>query len=205
VLSRKTGRIAFIAVLAGVVALVFLWQDDASHDSTSRISPPIPRRDLARDAPARAGPPLPPSVIKTPEVKAQVRLEVHAPSDVRVGEVFQARVDIEANIPVRELVFSIAYEQSRLSLVGQSKGEFVRQRGVLSELDVDEPSDGNVLGVLRAVNGSAATGSGSVAVFEFEAIRPGTSTIALQNVMTIDAGGEMNTNVFVAHERVTVH
>src|SRR5437870_3157728 len=58
-----------------------------------------------------------PSVIEArrPSTQAPLRLEVHAPSDVRVGDVFHARVDIEANGAVRDLMVSIGYENSRLS------------------------------------------------------------------------------------------
>jgi hypothetical protein len=134
-----------------------------------------------------------------------VRLEVQAPSDVRVGEVFQAHIGIEANIPLRDLMFSIAYENSNLSLVSVSGGEFVRQSGIPSELNVDEPSDGNIEVVFRALNGSAATGWGRLAVLEFEAIRPGTSAIELRSIRSVDAGGSANTSVSVIHEPMTIH
>ena len=137
--------------------------------------------------------------------QAPVRIEVRAPADVRAGEVFQARIEIEASIPVRDLALSIVYDKSRLSLVGRSEGAFVRQRGASSEFGVDEPSDGYIEVVFRAVNGSAATGSGSIAVFEFEAIRPGTSGIELANVTSIGAGGEASRNVPVTPARVTIH
>ncbi len=39
--------------------------------------------------------------------QAPVRIDVRAPADVRVGEVFQARIEIEASIPLRDLAFSI--------------------------------------------------------------------------------------------------
>ena len=100
--------------------------------------------------------------------QAPVRIEVRAPADVRMGEVFQARIEIEASLPLRDLAFSIVYDKSRRSLVGRSEGAFV-QRATSSEFGVDEPSDGYIEVVFRAVNGSAAMGSGSIAVFEFEA------------------------------------
>ena len=136
--------------------------------------------------------------------QAPVRIEVRAPADVRVGEVFQARIEIEASIPLRDLAFSIVYDKSRLSLVGRSEGAFV-QRATSSEFGVDEPSDGYIEVVFRAVNGSAATGSGSIAVFEFEAIRPGTSGIELANVKSIGAGGEASRNVPVTPARIAIH
>jgi hypothetical protein len=220
VLSKTTRRIALLAMLAGLVVLVRAWLHDSSDPANA---PAQPRHDVARDAPPPTDALTPrsvaadarrsPSVLRStpgasgdfPVEQAPVRIAVHAPADVGVGEVFQARIDIEASIPVRDLVFSIVYDTSRLSLVGRSEGAFVRQRGTSSEFGVDEPSDGYIEVVFRAVNDSAATGSGSIAVFEFEAIRPGTSGIELANVKSIGAGGEANRNVPATHARVTIH
>jgi hypothetical protein len=223
VLSKTTRRIALLAMLAGLVVLVRAWLHDSSDAATSRTAPAHPPHDVARDAPQSTDALIPrsvaadarrsPSVLRStpgasrdfPVEQAPVRIAVHAPADVGVGEVFQARIDIEASIPVRDLVFSIVYDKSRLTLVGRSEGAFVRQRGTSSEFGVDEPSDGYIEVVFRAVNDSAATGSGSIAVFEFEAIRPGTSGIELANVQSIGAGGEANRNVPVTHARVMIH
>jgi hypothetical protein len=204
-LSRTTRRIALAAVLTGMVVFVRIGLEDA-HETSSQNPPPIPK-SVAPEAKVST------SVIYSTRnmteaskvTQVPLRLEVNAPSEVRVGDVFQARVDIRATIPVRDLIVSITYQKSRLSLVGWSEGAFVRQTGVSAELDVDEPSDGNIEVTFRAVNGSVATGFGSIAVFEFEAIRPGTSGIELTNARRIDAGGEVNADVFVASERVTIH
>jgi hypothetical protein len=205
-LSKTTRGIVLAAVLTGIVVFVRVGRDDASHETSSQNPPPI-----SKSVPHEAN--VSTSVLRSTRsvteasrvTQAPLRLEVRAPSDVRVGEVFQARVDIQATIPVRDLIFSIAYEKSRLSLVGRSEGAFVRQPGVRGEFGVDEPSDGNIEVMFRAVDGSVATGFGSLAELEFEAIRPGTSAIELTNVKSIDAGGEVNADVFVAHERVTIH
>ena len=212
-LTKKTRRIAVVGLVAGVVVPVRIWPDDPSTD---RVTVQQSSHDVATAASsagaARVGGSNTPSATadETPVSRRPkqdpVRLHVRAPSEVRVGDVFQARVDIEANAPVRDLMFSIAYEKSRLSLVGRFEGEFARQRGIPSEFGVDEPSDGNIQVVFRTVNGSAATGVGSIVVLEFEATKVGASEIELQNVRTIDAGGEVNPNVVVMHERrVAIH
>jgi hypothetical protein len=130
---------------------------------------------------------------------------VHAPPDVRVGDVFQARIDLDSNASVRDLVFSIAYEKSRLALVGRSDGEFVRQPGVPHEFGVDEPSDGNIVVSYSARNGYSTSGGGTIVIFEFEAIGAGISAIVLHDVTANDAGGEANPDIVIADERVTIH
>jgi len=90
-------------------------------------------------------------------------------------------------------------------MVVRVEGEFVRQPGVRAEYSIDEPSDGYVGVVFRAVDGSFATGAGNVVVLEFEALRPGASRIELRDVKSVAAGGEPNRNVIVTHATVTIH
>ena len=218
-MRRKRGwHIAIaLAVSFSMAVLVGAWLDDASsgttpvsaagqatveRDAASRLaaSPDTPDVDTNAGASAHH---LATSSVGVPA--APVRLELRAPSDIRIGDVFEARIDIEANAPVRDLMFTIAYEKSRLSLVGRARGEFLEQPGVSSEFGIDEPSDGYVEISFRAVNGSVATGFGTVVTLQFEAIRPGMSRIELQNVTTISAGGDRNRDVSAAPARVTIH
>jgi hypothetical protein len=147
-LSRKTRGAAFVALLAGaIVVLRFVWPDSSPRGPSPGAAldfAPLPLAPTATDpnAARSTAAAIEPS---HPFSQAPVRLEVHAPSDVRVGDVFQARIDIDSSAPVRDLMFSIGYERSRLALVGRSDGEFVRQSGVPHEFGVDEPSDGNIV------------------------------------------------------------
>jgi len=211
-LTRIARRVAFVTVVAAVVVLARVWPDDASRHTVVGRSSSGDVPPGVSDTTAAVGSSTATAVRSTPRVteaprpstQAPVRVEVHAPSEVRVGDVFQARVDIQANGAVRDLIFSIAYEKSRLSLVGRSDGEFVRQPGVPSDFGVDEPSDGYIEIVYRARNGSLASGAGTIMVLEFEATRPGTSGIELQNVKATDAGGHASPNDIVAPARVTI-
>jgi hypothetical protein len=222
-IARNVRRILFLAALAVLFLVVRAWLRDAPGPSASRELPALPPVAEVRGAPpavVAAAPSViadargesPGAVHETqsssatiPLQRAAVRLDVHAPIDVRVGQVFEARIAIDARAPVRDLVFAIAYEKSRLSLIRRSEGEFVRQPGVRAEYGIDEPSDGYVGVVFRAVDGSFATGAGNVVVLEFEALRPGASRIELRDVKSVAAGGEPNRNVIVTHATVTIH
>ena len=221
--ARNARRILFVAALAALFLVVRAWRHDAPASSASRDVPALPPAAEVRDAPPAAGtaapsaladdrgappgavPEMPRSVATIPLQQAPVRLDVRAPVDARVGEVFETRIVIDASAPVRDLVFAIAYEKSRLSLIRRSEGEFIRQPGIRAEYGIDEPSDGYVSVVFRAVDGSFATGAGNVVVLEFEALRPGTSRIELRNVKSVDAGGESDPNVIVTHASITIH
>lgn len=137
---------------------------------------------------------------------APVRLQVHAPSDVQVGEVFQARIDVEVNGGVRQLMFAVRYDRARLALVGWSEGNFAQQGGVPAEFGAQEPSDGNIQVTFNVSNPLSVAGAGSMAVFQFEAIKRGTSGITLQNLSAIDRTGATESNVAVLHVgSVTIH
>ena len=221
-LATNARRILFLAALAVLFLVVRAWLHDAPAASASLEVPALPPAAEVRDAPPAAVAAAPSAIADSrgvsadtvhetpsssatiPLQQADVRLEVRAPISVRVGEVFEARIAIDASAPVRDLVFAIAYEKSRLGLIRRSEGEFVRQPGIRAEYGIDEPSDGYVGVVFRAIDGSFATGAGNVVVLELEALRPGTSRIELRNVKTVDAGGDANRNVVVTHASVTI-
>src|SRR5690349_8488662 len=180
--SMGMRRWAFVAlVVAGVVVLGLGWPDLGSRDTditgrsgdsrTTMANEPAahPATDTPPATEGRASIPASPIAAEAARQNSRppVRLEMHGPSDVRVGEVFQARVDIDAGVAVRDFMFSVAYENTRLVLLRQSEGEFVRQPTVPADFGVDEPSDGNVTVVYNARNGSSVSGLGTVIVFEF--------------------------------------
>lgn len=222
-LARNARRILVLAALAVLFLVVRAWWDDARVASVSLDAPSqTSSARAARDAPAApvtatpralAADPVTSgaagettrSTSTIPQRQAAVRLDVHAPSDVRVGEVFEARIFVDASAPLRDLAFALVYEKSRLGLVRRFEGEFVRQPGIRAEYGIDEPSDGYVGVVFKAVDGSFATGAGNVVVLEFEALRPGTSRIALQNVKSVDATGEGERNIIVTPASVVIH
>jgi hypothetical protein len=221
--ARNARRVLFVAALAALFLVLRAWRHDAPASSVSPDTPEQTHAAKARDAPAAAVTPTPRAIAADPVASsgvagettrssstipqrhAAVRLDVHAPIDVRVGEVFEARIFIDASAPLRDLAFALVYEKSRLGLVRRFEGEFVRQPGIRAEYGIDEPSDGYVGVVFKAVEGSFATGAGNVVLLEFEALRPGTSRIELQNVKSVDAGGEIDPNVIVTHASITIH
>jgi hypothetical protein len=222
--SRSKFALVALALLLGVAAL---WPDKPTWneesplpasaevakstpaDPPSGADPRIPAL-VARDPIGAAAPPgqgaIPTRSVRSPK-GPRVRMRVHAPPNVKVGEVFQARVDFEAYGEIRELVFAVSYDKSRLALVGWSAGGFSQPGGLPAELIADEPSDGNIQVSLKVAKGRSVAGAGSMAVFEFEAIKAGTSGIDLRNVTALDgAGAVTNPIVGASHNgSVTVH
>jgi hypothetical protein len=219
-LTRNARRLAFVAAILGLVLLVRVWidhrarNDDVPRSSPTdarRLVPPAPGRVAldeptsgASDAVGSSG--APHGVTGATVDGTRVRLEVRAPSDVRVGEVFEVRIEIDANAALRDLMFSIAYARSRLGFVGWSRGNFAQLPDLSADLGAEEPSDGNVQVTYKVSNELSATGAGTFAVFQFEAIKPGTSSITLENISASDVGGNMDPRAFVVRDgQVTVH
>ena len=218
-LTRNARRLAVIAAILGLGLLVRAWIDHRARDDDVPRFSPTDARHLVSPAPGRVGPDEPTSgpsyaagssggphgVTGATVDGTRVRLDVHAPSDVRVGDVFEVRIEIDANAALRDLVFSIAYARFRLAFVGWSRGNFAQLPDLPADLGAEEPSDGNVQVTYTLSNGLSATGAGTFAVFQFEALTPGASAITLENVSASDVGGNMDPHVFVLHDgQVTV-
>ena len=140
--SKLARRIAFVALLAGIAVVVRVETTETSRVATSRDARPTAERAAPLDttsalagqsAATHVRAATPSATQAPPMTQPPVRLAVRAPSDVRVGDAFEARVDIDASAAVRDLMFSVTYEKSRLNLVGRSEGDFVRQPGVVAD------------------------------------------------------------------------
>ena len=134
-------------------------------------------------------------------------LRVVAPVDVQVGDVFDARIDADAGSGMQELLFAIKYDKRRLLLVGWSEGTFARAGAFSPEIGVQEPSDGNVEVRFRLGNGHFNSGTGSIVVLQFEAIKTGVSPIRLTNVLVTDRPGatRRDSDVEAQGNVVTIH
>jgi hypothetical protein len=235
-LTTNTRSLAAVVVLLGLVAFYLSPEGILSISEPSRPgnrnaakqTPPVaPNRvepagavagsvapGARAPSDAQTSTPVAQAVINAPTnqvsashtANAPVQLQVQVPSDVQVGEVFQAQVHVRANVAVRQLVFAIAYDKSRLALVGSSAGNFAEQAGASAEFGAEEPSDGNIQISLNARTGPSMTGAGNLALLQFEAIKRGRSPIVLQNLTMFDGASAVDATGTVLHEgRVTIH
>jgi hypothetical protein len=216
--SRNTRRLLFVVVVLGLLALFRVWIDKPSRDeATSRGSSTNVGEQASAANPTRADPTvagraaISRDATRTAETARELaddrmRLQVHAPSDVKEGDVFEAQIDFEANGGVREIMFLVNYDQSRLRLVGSSEGNFAQRAGLPAEFGAEEPSDGYIQVRLTISNGLSAVGAGTLAIFQFEAIKAGTSGITLQNLAVTDTTGDTDPNSAVVNDAsVTIH
>ena len=191
-------RLALLALVVAAVAFVRLWPDiftkenvvpstslgaREQHPSSVSLAEPnsaAPSVPVARGPPAADSPTMPRGI--------PVQIEIRAPAVVHSGESFQATVDLEANSGIQQLAFSVTYDKSVLQLVGSSEGTFIKQAGVPVQFGAEEPSDGNILVNLHVSDGLTVSGTGSLAVLQFQALKVGTSPITAQSITFVESG-----------------
>lgn len=224
--NTPTRRLVIVVLVLALIALVRLWPESGPEDGersqdratsateSAPTSEPGGRDDAnpatgATDsaASAEAHRSTPSATEMSPQVDARaMRLQVLAPADAEVGQVSEVRIQLEANRGVREIMFDVAFEKSRLSLVGWHDGDLMQQGTLPVEFVVQEPSDGNVHVSVKVRNGLLLIGTGSVAVLEIAAIKPGNSSIVLQNISAVDASGATDSAVAVVQDgAITIH
>ena len=207
-----------IVVVLGLVGLVRLWsatsaRDDAATapappgESASRASTDV--RDRA-DAPVGVSSgqvAVPSAPTPGPPLRmSRVRLRVQAPADTPVGHVFPVQIELEAEVGVRELLFTVVFDKSRLALTRWSEGDYAQQAGIPTELVAQEPSDGNVQVAFRVSNGLSIAGAGALIVLEFESTRAGTSGITLRDISAFGTDGKPEPDVAIlATGAVNIH
>ena len=195
--NKINGPVVLLMVLLAILALVQLWPDNSGEDPTSFTSAGKYAQDAAPTSAVeamRASPAASPargtakSDAQPGQQRAPMQITVRAPRTVRSGESFRVAVDLEANGAIRQLAFSVTYNQHVLRLLDCTEGTFVRQWGLPAEFGAQEPSDGNVLVRLDVDNGLAIAGAGSLAILEFEALSAGTSPVTIDDISFVENG-----------------
>jgi hypothetical protein len=202
-------RVVFAILLLAIVALVRLWPDKSAKDATSFTPADKPRQLAASTSTVEATPVMPAApVARSTAVSGTpaglqgvpVQIDVRTPATVQSGESFQVTVDLEATGGIRQLAFSVTYNQSVLQLLGSSEGTLVQQRGAPTEFGAEEPSDGNILVKLDVNNGPAIAGAGSVVFLQFQALKAGTSPVTVHSITFVESGSPRTSTTPSVHQ-----
>jgi len=97
-------------------------------------------------------------------------------------------VDVGADRGIQQLRFTVTFDKRVLELAGSSAGTFVQNAGVPAQFVAQEPSYGVVLVNFDVDNGSAVAGTGSVVLLEFQALKAGTSPVAVEDITLVEQG-----------------
>jgi hypothetical protein len=218
-------RLILFCAIGLIAALGWRWADDSpSKESISaqRASSATPRVSAAAEAPgvvattpvardastgSRAVSSASGALSNAPTIEreAPIKIDFVTPPKVQQGERFTATVNLEALRGIRQLAFSVTYNKSLLQLVGSSAGTFERESAGPVQFGAEEPSEGNILVNLAMNEGLYLAGTGSVAVLEFQAIKAGTTPLAVQNLTFVETGSDrVSTTASVHPGSVTV-
>jgi hypothetical protein len=201
-------RVVFVILLLATVALVRLWPDNSAKDATSFTPAGKPRQLAASASTVEATPVMSTAPVArgtaasdTPPrpQAAPVQIDVRTPATVRSGESFQVTVDLEAHGGIRQLAFSVSYNQRVLQLLGASESTF-QQGGIPTEFGAEEPSDGNILVKLDVNNGPALAGAGSVIFLQFQALKAGTSPVTVHSITFVESGSPRTSTTPSVHQ-----
>ena len=223
-----------LVLIAAIAVPVWLWQraapqPDPQHETSPR-SPNSPKAAVASTATGAEGRmPLPAStaadarrtfaapVASSPgetassaapvnaASSASLRLDVHAPPLARPGDVVTITIDAQALVGIRNLSFTVIYNDGVLELQSSSPGSFVQQASAPATLSAEDPSTGNVLVNMEVANDGLAAAAGTVVVLAFKALRAGTSPITLRDVSFLESGrSRSSTSAVVQPASVTV-
>jgi hypothetical protein len=200
--GKTLRRFAFVILVLATVAVVHFWKDK-SDSRTAVSSAPAnksqktitlkPQGDadfrpsaapLSRDT-AAGGMPMemtvPTPTRAMPPGAAAVQIEVRAPATVRVGDFFEATVNLEAHSGVRQVAFFVTYDSSVLQFVDSSEGLLVQQGGASAQFLADEPIGGRINVDMDVGDGSPIAGAGNLVILHFQAVRAGTSPLSLNS------------------------
>ena len=126
-----------------------------------------------------------------------------APSDVKVGEVFEVSVVVRTVAPLRGAPFQLAFAPSKLQFIDVSEGDFFSKDGAATSFSKSgDGKDGRLgVGVLRS-QPAAVQGTGVVVRLKFKALAPGPTELQLISANPVSSAAalppsELPTNLVV--------
>lgn len=157
--------------------------------------PAEPRGDAASlaaaapTAPAGGGA-LPPGAAAgagaTPAAAVPLSLQLQAPQELKVGEVFSVQVNVKSAVPLRGMPVQLEFSPQTLQVMDAEEGLFFRQDDApISKTKTLEQASGHAtMAVLR--NGAdGVSGNGTVASFRFKALAAGKAEVRISSARPI--------------------
>jgi hypothetical protein len=214
--GKTLSRFALVILILAIVAAVHFWPDNSESksavssmptDESQKTMASKPKGDTGLGVPSSpvarvttADGMTPPTPMRAIPQGSAVHIDVGVPAVVRAGDSFEATVNLEAHVGIRQLAFQVTFDKRVLQFVGSSKGLLVQQGGAPVQFDAEDPSDGYVLVNLDVSNGYVIAGTGSVVFLQFQALKTGVTPIALSNITFVDNVTAGTSTTTSAHE-----
>lgn len=128
---------------------------------------------------------------------ADAVLSVSSPASVSQGDMFEVDVDITGASDLYGFQLDLAFDPTLLEADSVSEGSFLSDSGVNPTFFLPGTIDNtggtvslNADSLLTAISG--ANGDGVLLIFEFTALDPGTSALAIENEILVDSQGNIS-------------
>ncbi|HEX6705222.1 MAG TPA: cohesin domain-containing protein [Albitalea sp.] len=146
-------------------------------------------------APAASGVAPSPTPGQSPDAAAPAGpavLKWRGPSEVKVGDVFVATLELSSPTPLRGAPLQLSFNKDKLALVDIDEGEFFRQGGAATSFtkSIDAATGTARAGVLRN-QATGTPGQGSVLVLRLKALAAGPAEVAVTGLEPITLGESM--------------
>jgi general secretion pathway protein D len=118
-----------------------------------------------------------------------LQLKLVAPTDVKVGDVFDVRLDLTSGVLLRGGPLQLAFDASRLTVLEVREGDYFKQGATPTSFtqNVDQSTGRADFGVLRSP-ASGTVGQGSVVILTFKAAASGPSVVELRSFQPVVVG-----------------
>jgi hypothetical protein len=200
-----TRRVVFLLGIAIVLAVALLVRSLGSRDAAHPPAPPSPTAERLVAAPRADGdrasiatPPAVASGVGTPVTASasaasperSVNFNLEVPPQVEVGQRHDLVVRIDEGNGIRGIAFTVSVDRSGLLLHGATAGGWLRTASTAANFSYEVSSGEDSIAVRVDVkDGSLASGSGAIAVVQFEAVAPGPTAFQLSDVRLSDVRG----------------
>lgn len=118
-----------------------------------------------------------------------VPITVTAPRQLLVGEVHELVVDLGANEGVGDIGFTAQFDANLLQVRSASEGNWAADSGVRARFAADISSGEDRVQVRSTVTGQRAAAAGRVAIVQFQAVAPGSTSLIVSDVVVRDRNG----------------
>jgi hypothetical protein len=191
-----------LAVVLALVLWAWLPADDevvdvASGKANAKAGLPSAGSAVSLDWPTPptpamtiAAPPVPLSVLPFATTGFAVPITVAAPQKLQVGEMNELVVAVGPNAGVNEISFTVRFDADVLQVRAGTEGGWAEGAGLDARFAAEVSETGDRVQIHSAVSGQRiGVAGGSVAIVQFQAVAPGTTSIVITDVVVKDLAG----------------
>ncbi len=145
------------------------------------------------------------TIAEPKDSRPDLQVRWSGPAQVKVGDVFEVKVLVRSELPLRGMPVDLSYNKARLELIDAQEGEFFKQNGAATSFSRGgEDAAGKLtLGVIRN-QATGAQGEGVALLLKFKALTTGVAQLQLDKFAPLTLGAPAPAVAAVAPLQVKV-